>query len=446
MSSGDSQDLSLEVDRLRKKARALMDEANSAENELRLSLKKTKMKENSFIDPIIHELLEISSDSSDDTNEQKEKTVISNLFVEYLLEKKLSTAKLLLLVERIFERLTIREDDSSLTNSSFMIGDKSNSKEYRENEGVRIQGLIDRIINAQIILDRDQEKNLSQGSGGSRVASILSSRVRELTNAEEQEYQRRLARVLNERESQSQESEHVDDMMKATIGDGNQTQIDFNGDNLNKTLLWENIMQAPMWIPSSVLPFLIKSQTRLRLEDLKKIKSEVLMGSQFFCTGWDSTSFAGIYRGSFVQRRRTISAPSNTETSRGNEKIGESLQSEMAFQDIQGRLNETGLTGTIQLFLMDDPEWRPGFGDTEPPPVILAISSDVLPEQGHERNLAQNVLSVRQQSNGIFSSDVLCTNYLYERLGHFAHFYIALYLRILSRCVRLESSFFQSCR
>ena len=125
------------------------------------------------------------------------------------------------------------------------------------------------------------------------------------------------------------------------------------------------------------------------------------MGSQFFCTSWDSARYAGIYRGTFVQRGRGIRAPSNDEKRSGHERIGESLQSKIAFQDIQDRLNQTGLSDTVQLFLMDDPEWRPGFGDTEAPPIILAVSTDVMPEQGHERNLAQNVLSVRQQSDGI---------------------------------------------
>jgi len=222
---------------------------------------------------------------------------------------------------------------------------------------------------------------------------MLSSRVRDLRSAEEHKYQRRLARALNEKASQNQESGNIVDMMKATIGDGNQTQEEFNGNNINSTLVWENIMQSPMWIPASILPFLIKSRTRLKLEDLKKIKSEVLMSSQFYCTSWDSTSFAGIYRGSFVRRGTISNTPSTAKQRSKNEKNAESLQSEIAFQEIQERLNQTGLTDTIQLFLMNDPEWRPGFVGTEPPPVILAISSNILPEQAHERNLAQNVLS-----------------------------------------------------
>jgi hypothetical protein len=67
---------------------------------------------------------------------------------------------------------------------------------------------------------------------------------------------------------------------------------------------------------------------------------------------------------------------------------------ETSFQDIQKRLGEAGLADRIQLFLMEDPEWRPGSRDPEPLPSILAVSSDVKPEQVSERGKATKFLTV----------------------------------------------------
>ena len=70
-------------------------------------------------------------------------------------------------------------------------------------------------------------------------------------------------------------------------------------------------------------------------------------------------------------------------------------QSAAVFREAQERLEQAGLAEEIQLFLMEDPEWRPGDREPEPLPSILAVSINVIPEQDTERGNANKFATVR---------------------------------------------------
>jgi hypothetical protein len=250
---------------------------------------------------------------------------------------------------------------------------------------------IDRIMDAQGFLD-EKLSDVSARGDKRELAPILTAQLRELRRAEEEEYQRSLAAKFNDK---VEVNVGMGGFVKETMGDQNVTiKVDgkeISGPKVNMTRLIDDIVQVPMWVPSSILPFLIVCRKDLDPVDLKRLRSEVLSGSQFRVENSDFTKMAAVYRGSFIEQRRaalygTASIPSTKATSVGETNdTNEESQSEVVFQDIQDRLKVSGLADRIQLFLMEDPEWRPGDRDPEPLTSILAVSNEVVPEQGSER-------------------------------------------------------------
>jgi hypothetical protein len=133
------------------------------------------------------------------------------------------------------------------------------------------------------------------------------------------------------------------------------------------------------------------------------IKSDVLKGSNFICTSWDDIEVAAIYRGSMPDR---VSASGNYDN---DKKCVPAI--EATFEDLLERVkNHPNLSKKIQLFLVEDFEWRGldmgnsmryGFSDVGrrltiengPPPVIIALAKEVVPEQESERSLPTKFLA-----------------------------------------------------
>ena len=65
------------------------------------------------------------------------------------------------------------------------------------------------------------------------------------------------------------------------------------------------------------------------------------------------------------------------------------------FEEIQNRLKDKGLDEKVQVFLMPDPEWIPKKDDREsqPKPVLLALSKTVSPDSLKERKT--NTVKIR---------------------------------------------------
>lgn len=389
-----------EVERLRKKAKELMNEAIAAENALRSSKQQADKLKNMQLDEIYNALTsEILTDTDviegevDLTSESE----LNRRLMNKLLEKRLSSTTMMQLIERLHKRSSDTEKrirsisvDSSRENE-FNIGDMTNSREYMETELQMLKWNIDRIMDAQGFLD-EKLTDVSARGDKRELAPILTAQLRELRRAEEEEYQRSLAAKFNDK---VEVNVGMGGFVKETMGDQNVTiKVDgkeISGPKVNMTRLIDDIVQVPMWVPSSILPFLIVCRKDLDPVDLKRLRSEVLSGSQFRVENSDFTKMAAVYRGSFIEQRRaalygTASIPSTKATSAGETNdTNEESQSEVVFQDIQDRLKVSGLADRIQLFLMEDPEWRPGDRDPEPLTSILAVSNEVVPEQGSER-------------------------------------------------------------
>jgi len=446
-----SSDLYTEAERLRQKARQLMQEANIAERELQKSKLEMESQRHLFLDEIIQEFADmmnctISSSTSTNVNvdvnveinssnqagqgQEEDKSILLQRVVDKLQEKKLSAFKTIQLIERMHEReMKVKRKymngyNINPTNpTSFNIGDVSNSMELSQNDVLILQGWIDRIIEAQSIIDETTETK-STRSNNVKVSNRLKSRIKELRKEEEEEYQRNLAKSINKRLMDASTLSNVDSYSSSS---GNevlqnfaqqtfQSEVNQNmtSSNFNMTRMLEDIIQIPLWVPSSILPYVVLNKQELDPDDLKKIRSEVLMGSQFQCTSWDSMRLGAVYRGNLIDKRRasSISAlvgvkPMPLLSGINNTKDGakQSL-SEVAFREIQERLEKAGLADKIQLFLMEDPEFRPGLDTykTKPQPVILAVSTGVVPDQGINRGKFTQLLTILSISSTIFTT------------------------------------------
>ena len=402
-------DAILEAERLRQKAKELMEEANTAEIALRSSKRQAVEIKRTQLDEIYNDLTSgflVEGEGAIDLTSEKD---IHRRVADKLKKRRLSSTTMIQMIERLYERLldaerriknsTIGANTSTGTGTDtpFNIGDLSNSMEFNEGELRNLQLWIERIIVAQSLVDVDSGDAASFRADGTNrgLAPILEARIRELRRAEEEIYQRNLARTLNKIEQLN-----VGSFVTQTLGEQNVTiKIDgkeVTGPQLNITRLMEDMTRTPMWVPPSILPFLIVCRKELDPDDLKKIRSEVLGGSQFGVVNWDFTRIAAVYRGTFVNKQRAAlyGTSSITASDSSDQEEGQEKQSEIVFREVQKRLEQAGLADKIQLFLMEDPEWRPGDRDPEPLPSILAVSSEVIPEQGSERGQSQTLIAV----------------------------------------------------
>lgn len=397
-----------EAERLRKKAKELMDEAIKEENMLRLTRTQEENRKNKMLDEIYEELTkDLMTPVEEGEIDVTTQSELGRRLVISLEKKQLSSSTMIFLVERLYKRLSDAEkqklspiDEQDPSNNNFNIGDRSNSREFLESEIQMLKFNIDQIINAQSLLDAKQDAKRG-------LAPQLEARLRELMRADEEEFQRQLAIKVN---SNSDQMIGMNGYVSDTLGDMMQENVTIRvngkeivGPKVNITSLMEDIIQVPMWVPSSILPFLIVCRKALDPDDLKKIRSEVLGDSNFRVENWDYTKWAAVYRGSFVKNRQTslfrINSVLDTNRSVQSDTNVENdeIDSAEVFSQIQLRLEQAGLADKIQLFLMEDPEWRPGESrDPEPLPTIIAVSSNVIPEQGTERGKGKKAITVSQ--------------------------------------------------
>ena len=331
------------------------------------------------------------------------------------------TARLLRVVERLYERQAIERGKrgatigSAAAETEFIIGAVTNSKERNEAELARLDGIIEELIDAAALLD---ERRAERQEGDSRrygmtpgMENALRFRIKDLRRAEDEDFKRRLASKLVSLESGNRggraEDESIEDFVRRTMSQssagtamaGEEVGGGANGE-FNATRFMMNMMQVPLWVPPQVLPFIVACPDELSADDAKKIKSEVLAGSRFYCQGWDSFRLAAIYRGNFVTKRasNTLSALSGAvskdvkatlatgetaqtgEIPSNNDSVpGAPVQlSEEVFADVQFRLERAGMVDRVQLFLMNDPENE---GPDGPLPILLVLPKSVAPQK-----------------------------------------------------------------
>jgi hypothetical protein len=336
--------------------------------------------------------------------------------------------------------------------STFQIGDTRNAAiEANETKWLLIDGWISSLINAASILDDEYndrttttDKNNNNNNNNNnkpsatqqqqqqqqhpssdaksddhdeahgcnirwtgRVSAALRSRRKELVRAEEEELNRRIAANVNAVVRASKAAritttagvvpDNIEEYTRRTLGLLRPDDAT-SGRASNRTITLEQRLQAvPMWVPSSLLPYLVQSRATLVKEDVKTIKDMVLLGSRFFCTDSDAIPSAAIFRGNI---RTPVGL---VDTAAISARSGYSNHTAIVFQEIQERLQAEGLAERVQLFMLEDPEWRQGKDARvpKPLPVLLAIAKRVEPtESAMEKFTTSKTAKVRSSTIG----------------------------------------------
>lgn len=416
----------IRAEQLKQKARELLDEAKRAEIELIQSRKEALETKNKYLDDILDEIINIVKQPTEvepvdvtfvSMLDDQEESAMMVEVVNVLRRRHLSSATMMNLVERIFERETIANENvlRMLTQSSpndFVVGDVTSSVEFNQTELTKLDGWLDRLVSAQSILDSENGGHYKDNKRG--IAPSLEARIRELKRQEEDKYKRKLANKVNKETTLYNPQDGLDPVSVQTVGvDGNLNYTVSNiieneeskASKIKISDLMKELVQIPMWVPSSILPFVATCREEVALDDLKKIKNEILPSRQVQVINWDFMKFGAVYRLNILNKKQSIvSVLSGTKEriakSQANDfdlsKQNDELKSlEHAFAEINRRLESSGLADKVQLFLLEDPEWRPGqTREPEPLPVILAVSSGVVPEQGKERGNIKKFITV----------------------------------------------------
>merc|ERR1712232_915826 len=265
---------------------------------------------------------------------------------------------------------------------------------------------------AQLQIDQDvqennHDNNNNRSSSSSSVAGILLSKLND--------WQRMEDLNLSRQQSSSQKSQLKDgdvDFVRQTMGDSdmdaiNATTITIKLDgkritttmteSQNVTQLVNDLLSIPVWVPSYFLSYLVtatsndltpkKKTAEQNKIDWRYVKTVIASDPNFYCTGWDSIRLAAIYRGNF---KTTMNNNNNSGDSKDTKSSIDHV-----FDQLQSRVaKDSQLNKKVQLFLVEDPDWRPGTSvSATPDPVILALSKSIEPEQATERPLWQKIIS-----------------------------------------------------
>jgi hypothetical protein len=297
-----------------------------------------------------------------------------------------SPDQLTIIMERLHERQVLASGTGSVSrrpSEGFQLADARNSAEQDTVEMERLERLLGMLVEAAGSLDEKYSKGTIQNARWTgRVAVSLSSRLKELRRTEEENFKRRLAVSVNIASSTGNSSAALEEYMRTSLGLSAEGQ---SSNTFNISRVIDQVALVPMWVPSSILPFLLVGRAQLDSADVKRIKEEVLVGTQFYCTSSESIPAAAIFRGNV----RTPAGLVNTTMERNHSAV--------VFEEIQNKLNRAGISERVQLFFWSDPEWRPGRDQREksPPPVIIALPKAIVPEQVKERALSSRIVAVR---------------------------------------------------
>ena len=362
------------------------------------------------------------------------------------------------LINRLYEReaiargvavpISISSTDPSqhtTSSSSLQIGAINPNPEDAD----KLSNLLQRILQAHEVLDQEEIERREDERRGliettrrrnkEFVAPILRSRVKELHRLQEQDFQRKLAVQLNKWNARTdassstssgssskvqteEQSSTLEDFMRASLVPYSNTTNMVNQvggkkgpDNVNMTKFMMNVISLPLWVPSSMVGYIAASQSEISEEDARRIKSEVLLNSLFYCTSSKHMRLAAIYRGNCLSSQREVKDTSVKSANNRTLVATNDQLSQVVFEDVQRRLHsaEDGLSGRVQLFLMNDPEWRVG-GDSRagdaPKPIILAVPASVKPEQGGMRGVAGTVLAGLSVVSTLLCTFVYCAS------------------------------------
>jgi len=412
-----------EAKALRRKARALAAEAEAAESKLRNETLSRKNQVDAELDVFIDDLVAVTSanltgiDESASSGRAIDEDLIEQRRTNAILNRlqscdSMPTTRLLRVVERIHERERLAGDGVDWDRLSATAGNCSEEVMHKMALGAGLGGLAHSLIEAVSLLEEERstiaDSSIDAAETSNRIISLkkegprrrfgiasdaapkLRARMKELRRADEEVFNRKFASLAN----MMRRGVRMVNGTERAISIGNVTESQRNS---NAARLVENMIDVPLWLPNSIMPFVVLSDEELSKNDTKKIREEVLSGSLFFCTGWETQKYAALFRGNFAERRKpgnaafpVVAAVPPLKVQVNMSGIERDLEhnriSFEAFADVQERLAASGLCDRIQLFLLQDPEDETD-NEAEAKPAILAIPSKVKPDKRTDHQL-----------------------------------------------------------
>jgi hypothetical protein len=315
-----------------------------------------------------------------------------------------SPSKLMRICERLHERETAMMlgpegflSRSNTDGGGFVLGDyDNNSLERKKEESEKITGMLDRLLEAVQCIDEERDVM-------NELGSQLRIRINDLRQNRDETIRRKVDNLVNNSASNNNKGMELTDLVRnsldAAIDKKDEGRND--EDRQRRERIMKRMIETPLWLPPSIAPFAATSPVEISVNDWKMIKSDILKGSNFICTSWDEYSeVAAIYRGSITR------ASGNYDN---DKKFVPAI--EATFEDLLERVeNHPNLSKKIQLFLVEDFEWRGldmgnsmHYGSSDigrrlaiedgPDPVIIALAKEVVPEQESERSLSAKFLA-----------------------------------------------------
>jgi hypothetical protein len=312
-----------------------------------------------------------------------------------------SPSKLMRICERLHERETTMMlgpegflSRSNTDGGGFVLGDyDNNSLERKKEESEKITGMLDRILEAVQFIDEERDVMIELGSQ-------LRVRINDLRQNRDETIRRKVDNLVNNSASNNNKGMELTDLVRNSLDAAIDKDEGRNDeDRQRRERIMKRMIETPSWLPPSIAPFAATSPVEISVNDWKMIKSDILKGSNFICTSFDFIEVAAIYRGSI------------SRASGNNENDKKCAAVEATFEDLLERVeNHPNLSKKIQLFLVEDFEWRGldmgnsmRYGSSDigrrlaiedgPPPVIIALAKEVIPEQESERSLPTKFLA-----------------------------------------------------
>lgn len=352
-------DLRKEAASLRARAKEIMAEAKAMEVELLISRNKKKEAKISESDNLIDSLFPSETLSFTPAD-----------VAEALRNERWSPELVYMVVDRIFERQKIAMGQTVSSDIDFPIGGRANLIKVNSTEYGRLGAALETLSDAAAMLDNEVANMPTSAMArrwNGRIERDILARYNELKRTHEQIADKKFASEINRvADSNQSVEEHV--LRSLNVLDADEG---IEGIRLNASQIFSAISLAPMWVPSSFLPFIISSEkSTLGPEQVEIIKDKVLQGSRFFVTSSDSIPGAAIFRGNIRTQTGAVATENSTN------------YTAVVFDEIQSHLEHEGLTDLVQLFFMPDPEWRYKRNEIQSgaKPVILALSKAVSPE------------------------------------------------------------------
>jgi len=312
-----------------------------------------------------------------------------------------------MVVDRMFERqlIAVGQKIPEDKEVDFSVGGRADKIiQVDGGEFDRLEDALDILQEAAAMLDHEvqkeeQEEQNQKGSTTSaagrrrrgwdgRLESGIIARRNELERVQREIRNRKFATEINRIAKTNQSiAEYIrSSAQNQSLANANQEEnlATTNNPIQNATQVYQTIGLAPMWVPSSFLPYIISSgKSTLGPEQVQLLETSVLQGSRFFVTSSDSIPGAAIFRGNLRTLSGTMMQNATAE------------QTSLVFGEIQERLQTEGLGDAVQLFFLPDPEWRFKRDEVQqaPKPVLLALSKSVSPDMSSSTALPNAKLS-----------------------------------------------------